>query len=192
MSYGCGCQDCCSQCCRVNLLFWVYVLGIAGTFASLFFFFWQYAGTLTQFRGPKDEGYFFASSGSDTELSIYRNGVVIASGIDFADNGITTDSIIDLRQARCRGTSLLWTMLLGGLFSVLLLLWWFVECPNRFICCSLQQPYEALQRQQGIPGMPPMPMPMMKTAPMPTTMAPPPMPGAPVAPSALASGPKLA
>ncbi len=190
MSYGCGCQECstgctsCAKCCTVNMLFWVYVLGIAGVFASLFFFFWQHAGTLTQFRGPKDEGYFFASSGSDTALSIYRGNVLIASGIDASNNGLTTDNIIDLRQARCRGTSFLWTILIGGLASVLFFLWWFVDCPNRFICCSLQQPYEALQRQQGIPvAMPVAPMPMMKTAPM---------PAAPVAPSAPATGPKLA
>jgi hypothetical protein len=166
------------------------MLGLAGSFASLFFFFWQYPGTLTQFMGPKGEDYKFVANANEDEISIYRDNVLIASGINNANTGITSDDIKDLRRAKCRGTTLLWTMLIGGLLSVLFLLWWIVNCPNRFVCCSLQQPYEALQQQYGMHVMPHTPMPMMKTSPVPgapTISTPPSMPTA-----ATSTGPKLA
>lgn len=167
MSYGCSS---CTKCCTVTPLFWVYTLGLAGTFASLFLFFWQYPGTLTQFMGPKEEGYLFVDDGGT--LSIYRDGIVIASGIE-----MSSDDLPDLRRARCRGTSLLWTMLIGGLLSVLFFLWWFVGCPNRFICCSLQQPYETMHSQlYPVRPMMPAQMPGMKTPvpAMPSPITPPP------------------
>lgn len=143
MSYGSEYHNCCTKCCTVTPLFWVYMLGLAGTFASLFFFFWQYPGTLTQFSGPREEAYNFVDNGNNT-LSIYRDNVLITSGIAMSSDGI---DLTDLRRASCGGTSLLWTMLISGFLSVLWLLWWFVDCPNRFICCNLQQPYADLQRQ---------------------------------------------
>ena len=149
MSYGCGCHDCCTNCCQncctVTPLFWVYMLGIAGAFVSLFFFFWQYPGTLTQFKGPKEEGYVFADDGTGSgTFLVFRDNLLIGQGALQS-----SDDLPDLRHARCRGTSLLWTMLISGFLGVLWLLWWFVQCPNRFVCCSLSQPYEAMMQRYG-------------------------------------------
>lgn len=193
MSYGCGYHDCsvdcCSNCCTVTPLFWVYMLGIAGVFTSLFFFFWQYPGTLTQFVGPKEEGYAFTDNG-DGGFYVFRDNLLVGQG---AMNDSDGADLADLRHARCRGTSLLWTMLVAGLLSVLFLLWWFVDCPNRFICCSLQQPYMEMQKQMYPAAMPVKPMApglaptTVKAAPvMPAPMIPPQSPG-PQSP-----GPKLA
>ncbi len=142
-----GTPDACSKCCTVNSLFWVYMLGLAGTFASLFFFFWQYPGTLTQFMGPKGESYAF-TEGDSGELLIFRDNLLIGAGTLNSSEYIT-----DIRKGRCRGTSLLWTMLISGFLGVLWLLWLFVQGPQRFICCSLQQPYREMH-QQMYPSMP--------------------------------------
>jgi hypothetical protein len=161
---SCGCPSC-AKCCTVTPLFWLYMSGLAGTFASLFLFFWQYPGTLTQFRGPREEGYIFVDDGNGA-LAIYRDNVLIASGINDSNNGLEADEINDLRQAHCRGTSLLWTTLIGGLLSTLFLLWWIVQNPDRFVCCSLRQPHEELQRQyEPFNTVAPPPLPVMKAAP---------------------------
>ena len=189
MSYGCGCQDCCTDCCHncctVTPLFWIYILGIAGAFVSLFFFFWQYPGTLTQFKGPKEEGYAFVEDGQGPgSFAVIRDGLLVGNGALFL-----SDELPDLRHARCRGTSLLWTMLIGGFLGALWLLWLFVQCPNRFICCSLQQPYMEMRSQLYPNATPakqmvqqPMPVKVLSVLPvvaptMPAPMTPPQSPG---------------
>lgn len=161
MEMSCGCSSC-SQCCHANSLFWVYMLGIAGTFVSLFFFFWQYAGTLTQFTGPDGDDYKFVANGGD--LSIYKDNLLIASNINLVNNGITTENINDLRRARCRGTALLWTILVSGFLGALLLLSLMVTNPSKFICCSLQHPAAPLH------PVPPVPMPLMRAQTSTTTV----------------------
>lgn len=167
MNMSCECSSC-SQCCRANSLFWVYMLGLAGAFVSLLFFFWQYPGTLTKFVGPSGYDYQFMSHGSD--LQIYKDNLLIASNINHSNNALTFGDIDDLRQAHCRGTSLLWTMLVSGFLGAMLLFSLMINDPGRFICCSFQQ--SAVPPKPVPPKpMPPVPMPIINAQASTTTSA---------------------
>jgi hypothetical protein len=148
MDMSCECSSC-SQCCHVNSLFWVHMLGIAGAFVSLFFFFWQYPGTLTKFVGPSGDDYQFVSNGTD--LLIYKDRLLVSGPVPLS----SSDIVDDLRHAHCRGTSLLWTMLVGGFLGAMLLFSLMINAPSRFICCNFQQ--------SAVPPkpMPPVPMPII-------------------------------
>ena len=134
MSYGCSfCTPPCATPCTFTPMFWIQMLSISGLFASLFLFFWQYPGTLTQIMGPKNKKYTFTSNTDGTELSIYRDNILITT---VGSDAIAPDDINDLRQAGCRGTTLLWLILFCGLFGSLFFLWSLRCKPKKFVCCS--------------------------------------------------------
>lgn len=163
MDMSCECSSC-SQCCHANSLFWVYMLGLAGTFVSLFFFFWQYPGTLTKFVGPSGDDYQFVSN-TGSDLYIYQNNLLVSGPVT-----LSSPDIDDLRQARCRGTSLLWTILSIGFLGAMLLLSLMITDPSRFICCSFQQSAVPPKPMPPKP-MPPVPMPIINGQASTTTSA---------------------
>ena len=144
--YSVGCEPGynmgCEPCYRLNPLFWIFTFSIIGFFVSLFIFFWNYPGTLSQFGVRGNHDFIFTTNQDGSNLSLYDNHVLINTL-----SGLTSDQNKMLAQATCQGTSLLWTLLTFGILTVVTFMWWIITYPNQFISSSplsIPQPQEPI------------------------------------------------
>ena len=149
MSNTYGCHPCCS-CCTPTSTFLFSMIGIAGLFGVLWFLFWNSSSTLTEFKG--DNGmYTFSTTvtGSDVALNVYKNGQLVHTTYTYSVTDTWGIAMADIAKAKPTGTTTLWVLLGLGLFGALALLWSFDKCPDDYVCCSLREPFEEMQRKYG-------------------------------------------